>query len=226
MSASTIGYVISTERGMIDYTIVTVIGNINGCPTFICGVVYKPDKFARKEMILRFIRYYNENLDDLIERAIKENERVKHVNESVVDEVVGVTSLILNGISSIFRHATELNPISFVSALLSRSYDRKVEKFEDVANLYQATVQAYEDYKKLPEEKRKKSVEDKYLRNIEKYNIKMNNLKAKIDHYDQRAIDEAESSKPRTSTTTPEKKDESNEPNPSTSSDDNDGFDF
>ena len=189
------------------------------------GVVYKPDKFARKEMILRFIRYYNENLDDLIERAIKENERVKQVKESVVDEVVGVATLILNGIGGIFRHATELNPISFISALLSRSYDRKIEKFEDVANLYQATVQAYEDYKKLPEEKRKKNVEDKYLRNIEKYNIKMNNLKAKIDHYDQRAIDEAESNKPKTSST-PVKNDEPKETKPETSSDDNDGFDF
>jgi hypothetical protein len=200
------------------------------------GIVYKPDKIARKEMILRFIRYYNENLDALIERVIKENERVKKpVQESVVDEVVGVTSLILNGINNIFRNAVEINPISFVSALLSRSYDRKIEKFENVADLYMATVQAYEDYMKLPIEKRKKNVEDKYVRNIEKYNIKMNNLKAKIDHYDQRSIEEAERSNPKPSknedkqttdndkTPDPKKDDETKK---NDTSNDNDGFDF
>ena len=98
-----------------------------------------------------------------------------------------------------------------------------------------ATVQAYEDYMKLPIEKRKKNVEDKYVRNIEKYNIKMNNLKAKIDHYDQRSIEEAERSNPKPSknedkqttdndkTPDPKKDDETKK---NDTSNDNDGFDF
>ena len=58
------------------------------------------------------------------------------------------------------------------------------------------------------------------MKNIEKYNIKMNNLKAKIDHYDQRAIDEVES-RPSTSST-PKKQTTTS----SSTSNDNDGFDF
>ena len=204
------------------------------------GVVYKPDKFARKEFILRFIRYYDEKLDDIMERAIKDNERVKRpVQEGAVttiaNETVDVASLILNFIGGLFKHAMELNPVSFISACLSRSYDKKVEKFEEVADLYEATIQAYEDYKKLPDNKRSEKIESNYVRNIEKYNIKMNNLKAKIEHFDQRAIDETESvktSSPQTVTsTTTEKKepsanDEKTDENPSTSANDNDGFDF
>ena len=189
------------------------------------GIVYKADKIARKEMILRFIRYYNANLDDLIERAIKENERVKKpIQEGAVTrvatEVVDITAMVLNFIGGIFKHAAELNPVSFVSALLSRSYDKKVEKFEEVSALYNATLQAYEDYKKLPDNKRSEKIESKYMKNIEKYNIKMNNLKAKIDHYDQRAIDEVES---RSSTSSTPKKQTTTS---STTSNDNDGFDF
>lgn len=191
------------------------------------GIVYKSDKYARKEMILRFIRYYNENLDNLIDRAIKENERVKKTVQesagSVATEVVDIASMIFTLIGSVFKHAAELNPISFVSALLSRSYDKKVEKFDEVAALYSATVQAYEDYMMLPDSKRSEKIENKYLKNIEKYNIKMDNLRAKIAHYDQRAIDEVESVT--SSSSTSEKKESSSEDKaPSISNDD--GYDF
>lgn len=190
------------------------------------GIVYKSDKYARKEMILRFIRYYNENLDNLIDRAIKENERVKKTVQesagSVATEVVDIASMIFTLIGSVFKHAAELNPISFVSALLSRSYDKKVEKFDEVAALYSATVQAYEDYMMLPDSKRSEKIESKYVKNIEKYNIKMENLRAKIAHYDQRAIDEVESVTPQTS----EKKESSSEDKTPSISNNDDGYDF
>ena len=60
---------------------------------------------------------------------------------------------------------------------------------------YECTIKkdtlAYDDYKKLPVSKRKERVEHKYAKMIEKYNIKMNNMKAKIDHYDMRAMEDA-----------------------------------
>lgn len=187
------------------------------------GIVYKVDKFARKEFILRFIRYYNDRLDEIIESQIRTNP--KTVQESVVSvatEVVDTVAAVFNFIGGIFKHATELNPISFISALLSRSYDKKVEKFEDVSALYQATVQAYEDYMRIPSEKRSEKIESKYVKNIEKYNIKMNDLKAKIDHFDQRAIDEVETTKPSTPKET--KSDDKKEEKPKTSN--SDDFDF
>ena len=204
------------------------------------GVTYKFDKFARKEFILRFIRRYNDRMDEMIEREINENIEVKArlaanktVQESAFQEstiedyardTVGLASLIFGFVGGIFKFAAELNPISFVSALLSRTYDKKVEKFDEVAELYLATVQSYNDYMKRPEEQRSSKIENKYLKNMEKYNIKMNNLQAKIAHYDQRAIDEADAKikKSKKKDSTPKTVDKG----PSTSSSDNDGFDF
>ena len=64
--------------------------------------------------------------------------------------------------------------------------------------MYEATKQAYDDYMKIPEAQRKQKVESKYLKNIDKYNIRMQNLKAKIDHYDSRAIEEAKDNETKT----------------------------
>lgn len=189
------------------------------------GVVYHFDKVARKEMIFRFIRYYNDKIDEMVERAIADNMRVKNsVQESAVEiaeGVVNATAAILSLIGNIFRHAAEMNPVSFISALLSRSYDRKVEKFDEICDLYNATVQSYEDYMKLPESKRSERIESNYIKNMEKYNIKMNNLKAKIDHYDQRSIDETESSSP-----SKESKDDKSTSSKKETSSSNDEYDF
>jgi hypothetical protein len=97
--------------------------------------------------------------------------------------------------------------------------------------MYEATKQAYEDYLRIPRSDRKRKIESNYKRNIEKYNIKMNNLKAQIDHYDSRAMEEAkdhssDSSAPideptsSTTTTTTSTTTSSND------SDGNDDFDF
>lgn len=101
-----------------------------------------------------------------------------------------------------FKSALALNPISLMSALLSRSYDKKVDKFKKFDDLYNETIHAYEDYKKLPANKRKSRIEHKYIKMIDKYNIKRDNLKKQIDHYDMRANadddddDEVEEKKP------------------------------
>ena len=182
------------------------------------GLVYKPDKISRKNDMSWFIRSFNEDLDKKIDEYIRatyneyaqfhDDDLSEYFAEGVDDIIIGTANVairILGIIPKIFKSAKEINPISFFNAVLMRSYDRKVEKFEEVSALYEATKEAYDDYLRIPESDRKRKIESKYKKNIEKYNIKMNNLKAQIDHYDSRAAEEAKDRKKKspTKTTTP-----------------------
>lgn len=183
------------------------------------GLVYKPDKISRRNDMSWFIKAFNDDLDKKIDEYIRAtyNEYATFHEGAVDDVIVGAANIVIKGlclIPKIFRSAKQINPVSFFNAVLMRSYDRKVEKFEAVTALYEATKQAYEDYLRIPESDRKRKIESQYKKNLEKYNIKMNNLKAQIDHYDSRALEEAKDtkkkspekseapSKPMTSTTT------------------------
>lgn len=104
-----------------------------------------------------------------------------------VDTVVGVVEGVFGILNGLFRTAASLNPVSLISACLSRSYDKKVEQYEKISKEYEAAKKAYDEYKKIPASKRKERIESNYTKMIEKYNIKMKNLKAKIDHYDTRS---------------------------------------
>lgn len=175
------------------------------------GIVYKPDKISRRNDMSWFIKHFNRDLDAKIDMYVRQtfNEyAVFHEGavRDVIDAGVDYTVKALLIIPRIFSSAKEINPISFINAILMRSYSKKVDKFTEVTAMYEATKQAYEDYLKIPEADRKRKIEAKYRKNIEKYNIQMNNLKAKIEHYDSRAIEEAKdsrnkSSAPKTSTT-------------------------
>ena len=176
------------------------------------GLVYKPDKISRKNGMADFIKAFNDNLDKKLDAYIRDtNKNVGYipVKESVgelFDAATVVVSGILDVFPRIFRSAKELNPISLINALLMRSYDKKIEKFEEVSNMYEATKAAYDEYLKIPSADRKRKIESKYQKNLKKYNIKMENLSAQIKHYDQRADEEAKdsltsNSKPSTNTT-------------------------
>ena len=168
------------------------------------GFVYKPDKIARKSDTMIWIKRYNKDidkkLDDLI---IKAHKKVTPVQEAATLKALGATADIVVGtiegvfkvINGIFRGAASLNPVSMISAVLSRSYDKKVEKYVQISKEYEVAKKAYDDYKKLPESQRKKRIEHNYTKMIEKYNIKMNNLKAQIDHYDLRSKGDASDAK-------------------------------
>lgn len=206
------------------------------------GIVYKYNKIAMQESIYRFIRRYNEKLDEILAKSIEAYKDLgaetlldksdnKPVQEgavaTVATETVDVAVKLLGVIKSVFKTAAELNPISFVSAILSRSYDKKIEKYEETCALYLATKEAYDDYKRIPEKDRNKKIESKYAKNIEKYNIKMNNLRAKIDHFDQRAHVEADDAlNAPVKSSAPKKETPKKEPADDNKSDDNDGFDF
>lgn len=160
------------------------------------GFVFKPDKTARRQDVMPFIRKYNKDidkrLDDMIKRANKEATPVQEAATlkaigAAADLVVGTIEGVFGFLNGIFRSAASLNPVSLISACLSRSYDKKVEKYEQLSKEYEAAQKAYDEYKKIPATQRKKRIEHNYIKMIEKYNIKMQNLKAQIDHYDLRA---------------------------------------
>jgi len=180
------------------------------------GFVYKPTKYSKKESMTRFIRNFNIKIDSELTKSVRATTKsVKTGNkfkmESYFNEgFVGSSAAfahflsedVFGRIAPIFREfgawchllfpdVSVLNPVSWFSNILSNRYDRKVKKFNKAAALYVETKNAYDEYMKNPQFKRRKEVEAKYLRNIDKYNIKMQNAQAEIAHYDQRAIKEA-----------------------------------
>jgi hypothetical protein len=211
------------------------------------GIAYKPDKISRKENAKWLIRHFNKSLEQKIDTYIRShaNKQQKPVQEALVEisdgfgAVAGVVATVFDVLGLIFTGAKELNPISFINAMLTRSYDNKVKKFEEVSAMYNATKEAYDEYMKIPKADRKEKIESKYMKNIDKYNIKMQNLAAQIEHYDSRAkeeIKDIKASKPKKTTTSkptsPAKPtgDEATETNtedkPDGGNDDTDGFDF
>lgn len=164
------------------------------------GIVYKPDKVSRNQNMIPLIKKYTTDLDKKLDEAIKKAHReTATVQEAatlealgaVAGSVVGVVEAVFGFLGSIFKSAASLNPVALISAILSRSYDKKVAMYEKVADEYEAAKKAYAEYMKLPASQRKKKTENKYLKMIDKYNIKMGNLKAQIDHYDLRATNDA-----------------------------------
>lgn len=201
------------------------------------GLVYKPDKRSRREDMSWFIKAFNDDLDKKVDeylRATYNEYATFHDVDGIYTEggvdtvIVGAANLVIRGLQvlpKIFRSAKQLNPISFFNAVLMRSYDRKVEKFEEVSAMYEATKQAYEDYLRIPESDRKRKIESNYKKNLEKYNIKMNNLKAQIDHYDSRAMEEANDTKKKTSKSATTKPDNPKPMSTPTSTSDDTGSD-
>ena len=209
------------------------------------GISYKPDKISRKENAKWLIRHFNKSLEQKIDTYIRSHaNKQKSVQEAVVEisdgfgVVAGIVATVFDVINLIFSGAKELNPISFINALLTRSYDNKVKKFEEVSAMYNATKEAYAEYMKIPKAERKEKIESKYIKNIDKYNIKMQNLAAQIEHYDSRAkeeIKDLKNSKPKATSvpkqdTTPAKptgdETEETQTEDTDTSNDNGGFDF
>lgn len=203
------------------------------------GFVYKPRSFNRRLDMRKFIRAFNNNTDAELTRKVRESTKSVLQNEyaftesifigsaaavakalGTVADAIGPTLREISAwIGLLFGSVSELNPVSLVSSLLSKHYDNMVDKYDNAAALYFATKDAYDEYMKIPEAQRSAKVESKYLKNIETYNIKMQNLHAKIEHYDQRALKEAQQSEKKATDTSSSK---TSEPDSSSSSSDDD----
>ena len=114
------------------------------------GIAYKPDKISRKENAKWLIRHFNKSLEQKIDTYIRSHaNKQKPVQEALVEisdgfgAVAGIVATVFDVIGLVFTGAKELNPISFINAMLTRSYDNKVKKFEEVSAMYNATKEAY-----------------------------------------------------------------------------------
>ncbi len=174
------------------------------------GIVYHPDQAAKQRALTKsFIKAFNKNIDDEYNKAVRRNgNKPKMHQEGALFSAIGsgvtalstfsrahelgpITAFFRDIFNFIFGARKELNPISFISHRLTKSYDSLVDRFEDTQKMYNATKEAYEEYKNSPGRK-DMAIEGRYLRNLKKYNIAMKTLQAKLAHYDSRAQAEAE----------------------------------
>lgn len=174
------------------------------------GFVYKPDKYSKKNDMSKFIRNFNLKIDSELNKSVRATTKKPSVGEKFQMEgfILGSSARFAHFISDrladitpyfrefgawcrlLFPDISVLNPISWFSNFLSNRYDKKVDKYHDMAKLYLETKQAYEEYMEKPAFRRNKKIEEKYKRMMNRYNIKMLNRKAEIRDYDQRAIKE------------------------------------
>ena len=200
------------------------------------GFVYRPDKISRKNDMRKFIAVFNSRLDTELNAYIRRTTKPVMRQEAwaaigaaaagiaaASDKISPALETASQWLDKFFGGVTQLNPVSMTNYILSSSYNGKVAKFEETAALYQATKEAYDEYMKIPSAQRSKRVESKYIKNMEKYNIKMHNMHAKIAHYDQRALHDSkgEYTDDRSTDTTSTKKTP-----PTDTGGDNDDMDF
>jgi len=195
-------------------------------PTANEGIVYKPDKVSKRNNMSKFIRSFNSSLEQKINMYIKSVEAESLVTEAFADvatAIVGVSKKAYILFNKVFKFLMkDIVSMSHINRLLTMAFNYKVDRLDKIIELYQATLEAYEEYMRIPESQRKKKVESKYIKNLKKYEIKMNNIKAQIAHYDYRAKEEVNNSLSEMTTN-----DKLNEPDKPESNDDTkDDLDF
>ena len=178
------------------------------------GFIYKPDKISKKQDMSSFIRNFNVRIDSELTKHVRSTTKKVDLKEKFKMEAVAMEAFLgssqavagaLSGIAErispyfkefgawckmLFPDVSFLNPVSWFSNILSNTYDKKVDKYHDMAKMYLETKKAYDEYMDKPAFRRNKKVEKTYLDMINKYNIKMLNAKAAIRDYDQRSIKE------------------------------------
>lgn len=148
------------------------------------GIKYNPDKVQKQNNIDKLIAYLNNDLEKKINDNIKRNKTTTDVQEAF-DITINLGKIYKN-IKSFAKSVSSFNITSIINTLLMSKYDRKVSMLNDACREYDALNQAYQDYMKKPEALRNNKVEKSYIKNIEKYNIRMQDLKAKLAHYNSR----------------------------------------
>ena len=111
-------------------------------------------------------------------------------NITIIATSVAIIGGLFGAINGLLKG---FNPIADINYHFMDSYDKKIRKFENVSKMYEETKKAYDEYMRIPEAQRNKKVESKYMKNMDKYNIAMQNLAAQIEHFNQRAKKESES---------------------------------
>lgn len=201
------------------------------------GIEFNPDKLMKRNDLRPFFANFNTSLERYIDEYIK-----KHGSEVTQEAVLGAALTFAKGffsetlrkfivvkmidgiknvIKSAFRNIQRLNPVTLVNAYLIRKYDNIEAAFNRTVANYTATLEAYKEYMRLPEGKRNAAVVANYEREIKKLQNSIDNQWAKIEHFNQRAKEDANESAESTEVS-------DKAPNSSNGSSDNDdsGFDF
>ena len=163
------------------------------------GIVYRPDKISKRNNMNVFIRQFNSNLETRIDEYLRMNKTAP----AVVEEAFTAGALTLatsslewfNKLLSPLKTATGVaanivKSFFSINALLNKAITSDVDAFDDISSLYNATKTAYEEYVRIPEAQRSKRVESNYIKNLKKYEIRMDNLRAKVEHFNSSSISE------------------------------------
>lgn len=211
------------------------------------GLIYKPDKISRSKDASRFIKAFNNNMEQKVDEMVRESHKSASTIQTEYFVQEGLFTVIGTGVKAIagfvsnhhlaqwmsaatgvfdfiFGARSELNPISYMNHLLTNHYDKKVASFYSAEKMYEEAKKAYDEYMKIPESNRNKKIESNYVKLIKKYNIKMENLRAQIAHYDSRAMVEVKekakkSAKPKSGNGNAKGNDNENKPTKPTSMD-------
>ena len=168
------------------------------------GIIYVPEKIKGSNPRSKtFIHDFTKNLEEEYNKVVRmQGARPKMHQEYALLQTIGsattalsafiqsrelgpITGLLRDVIGGIFGHRRELNPISYINDRLTQRYDDYIERFKDTEKLYNATKEAYEEYKSQPGRK-SLGVQGNYLRNMKKYELQMLRLKSRMAHYDSR----------------------------------------
>ena len=174
------------------------------------GIVYHAEESAKQRALTRvFIKSFNKNMEEEYNKAIRRaNSKPKMHQEGAALGAIGsgttafaafskahelgpIASMFRDVFNFIFGAKKELNATSFIGHQLTRSYDALVDKFDDTQKLYNATKEAYDEYKNSAG-RHDPRIERNYEKNLKKYNIAMKTLQAKLAHFDSRAQAEAQ----------------------------------
>lgn len=206
------------------------------------GIEFNPDKLMKRDDLREFFAAFNVSLEKYIDDYIK-----KHGSE-VTQEAAFATSAaglflkgffsktllkwiansfvqnVLTAIKTSFYNIKRLNPVTLVNAFLIRKYDNIEAAFNKTLANYAATKEAYEEYMRLPEGKRNATVVANYEKDLKRIQNSIDNQWAKIEHFNQRAKEDA--TEAAASTEISEKNPDASSSSSSSSSSDDDGFDF
>lgn len=158
------------------------------------GISYKPDKVSKQNDMTSFIRSFNASLEERINGYLKSSEATKPIQESaqeLIDAGVKVFDAVNKGIKKATEVITKLvHKREMVGSILDLMYNQKVTAYRKIAATYLETKVAYEEYVRIPEAQQNQKITSKYIKMLKKYEIRMENAKAAIEHYDSRAHEE------------------------------------
>lgn len=200
------------------------------------GIEFNPDKLMKRNDLRPFFANFNQSLERYIDEYIKKHGS-EITQEALIPEVVkaffsktllrylahDTITTFINTFKKAFHNIKNLNPITLINAFLIRKYENIENSFNRTVANYQATKEAYDEYMRLPDTKRNPAVVAKYEKNLKNLQNSIDNQWAKIEHFNQRAMEDADE---RAANTEIQEEAPDNKTSSTSSSDDNDGFDF